>query len=243
MNASAKRKLERAAPALFIFDKGGTLIDIHSMWSAWAKELGQRLDIATDRTVSERLFRAMGLDTSSDRVAPDGWLATTTMEELRGLTVGLMGDAGLSRKEATTAVAAAWHRPDPLTLARPLADLQSVFGTLRGRGASVAVATMDDRAPTETTLAHLGVDGLIDALVCGDDHVAPKPAKDMVCVVCNQVGVPPSVAAVVGDSVADMEMAHRAGVGLTVGLLSGVTPRELLQPQADIVIGSVAELI
>ncbi|MFO7878229.1 MAG: hypothetical protein R6U55_16805, partial [Desulfovermiculus sp.] len=36
------------------------------------------------------LFRAMGVDPRSQRIRPDGWLTTTTMDELRELTVGLM---------------------------------------------------------------------------------------------------------------------------------------------------------
>ncbi len=243
MRESVRQELERAAPELLIFDKGGTLIDIHSMWSTWVRELAHRLSVAVDQPVGEGLIHAMGLDSSYDRVMPDGWLATTTMEELRGLTVGLMYEAGLSQQEAETAVADAWHRPDPVALARPLADLHRLFGTLRDRGARVAVATMDDRAPTEATLVDLKLDGLVDALVCGDDGVAPKPAADMVLALCDEVGKGPASAVVVGDSVADMEMGKRSGVLLTVGVLSGVTPREILAQHADMLAASVADLV
>lgn len=243
MNPNLSARLHELTPKLFIFDKGGTLIDVHTMWSAWARELARRLTAASGQPVTDRLLCAMGVDPRSQRVRPDGWLATTTMDDLRDLTVRLMREAGLSRQEAAAAVARAWHAPDPVTHARPLGDLGALFRTLRRRGAGVAIATMDDREPTKATLDHLGLARWVDALVCGDDGLPPKPAPDMVWAVCHQVGEPPPSAVVVGDSVADVEMGRRAGVGLIVGVLSGVTPEAVLTRHTDVVLESVAGLV
>jgi HAD superfamily hydrolase (TIGR01509 family) len=125
---------------------------------------------------------------------------------------------------------------------RPLADLPGLFTALRDRGIGIAVATMDDRAPTEATFAALGVEPFVDALVCGDDGLPPKPAPDMVWAVCQATSVEPSQAAVVGDSVTDLEMGRAAGAGLVVGVLSGVAPEEMLAPHADVLLASVADL-
>lgn len=47
----------------------------------------------------------------------------------------------------------------------------------------------------------------------------------------------------VGDSVTDMMMGKRAGVGLTIGILEGgVTPRDMLESWADLVLQSIREL-
>jgi phosphoglycolate phosphatase-like HAD superfamily hydrolase len=40
-----------------------------------------------------------------------------------------------------------------------------------------------------------------------------------------------------------LEMGRAAGVGLVVGVLSGVAPEALLAPQADVLVPSVAELV
>jgi phosphoglycolate phosphatase len=106
----------------------------------------------------------------------------------------------------------------------------------------VAVATSDDRDPTERTLAHLGLVDAIDALVCADDGIPVKPAPDMVLRLCAELGVEPGRTAVVGDSPADLRMGRAAGAGLVVGVLTGVGARSDLEPGADAVIGSVAEL-
>ncbi|MBF8284098.1 MAG: hypothetical protein HW378_3013 [Anaerolineales bacterium] len=238
-------------PGLIIFDKDGTLIHFDAMWGGWVTELARRLEEETrflgrnrvSESVTDRLFREMGFDPASGRVLAHGKLAATPMARLRDLTVDMLRGMGLAPEAAETAIAAAWHIPDPVTLARPFTDLRALFGALRERGLKVAIATTDDRAPTEATLAGLGAASLVDAVVCADDGVPVKPAPDMVFALCRATGVAPAQCVVVGDSAADLQMGRAAGAGLVVGVLSGVSSAEMLKPYADGVIASVAELI
>src|SRR5207253_1206595 len=96
---------------------------------------------------------------------------------------------------AAAAIQAGWHIPDPVALARPLADLPALFGALRAGGMRIAVATTDDRAPTLATLAALGVAPLVDALACGDDGYPIKPAPDAILALCRELGIVPAHAA------------------------------------------------
>jgi phosphoglycolate phosphatase len=132
--------------------------------------------------------------------------------------------------------------PDPVTTARPLADLPRLFAALRARGLRIAVATSDDHEPTTRTLEGLGIADLVDVLVGADDGVARKPAPDMVLRAATAVDVPPANTAVVGDSLADLEMGRAAGAGRMIGVLSGVSARKDLEPFADAVVNSVADL-
>jgi phosphoglycolate phosphatase-like HAD superfamily hydrolase len=79
--------------------------------------------------------------------------------------------------------------------------------------------------------------------VCADDGVPVKPAPDMVRRLCAETCVPVGRAAVVGDSPADLQMGRDAGVGLTVGVLTGVASRADLETLADVVIDSVARFL
>jgi phosphoglycolate phosphatase-like HAD superfamily hydrolase len=57
------------------------------------------------------------------------------------------------------------------------------------------------------------------------------------------LGVGRERAAMVGDSVVDMEMGKRAGLGLVVGVLeSGIADEKILSKNADVVIGSVRDI-
>ena len=231
------------APALVIFDKGGTLIDFRAMWGEWATELARQLEADLGSTIASRWLEALKFDPLSGQIDPVGPLAVLPLASLRVLTVDVLVEAGLSHQDAEAAVAAVWHAPDPVTSAHPLMDLSVLFGALHGRGIKIAIATMDERASTEAQLACLGIKSCVDALVCVDDGVPGKPAPDMVWAVCRMTGVAPARAAVVGDAIADLEMGRSAGAGLVIGVLSGISPIEMLAPHADRVLTSVAELI
>ena len=230
-------------PGLIIFDKDGTLIHFDAMWGGWVTELADRLEAAAAIPARDRLFEAMGFDAARGRVIAHGKLAAAPMSILYPLTVSVMRECGLSQPAAESAVAAAWHIPDPVLLARPFADLPALFGTLRTHGVKVAIATTDDRAPTEATLAGLGAAPFVDTMVCADDGLPVKPAPDMVTTICDRLGVPLARTVVVGDSAADLQMGRGARAGLVVGVLSGISAAETLAPLADVVIESVARLV
>ena len=227
---------------LIIFDKDGTLIDFHAMWSGWAETLIDDLEVATGRDVRSPLLQALGYDPVTRRARVGGGLISTPMARLRDLTIDVVESAGATRSEAEAALAVAWHAPDPVALAHPLTDLVTFFGALRATGRRLAIATSDDREPTLRTLSALGIDAMIDAVVCADDGPANKPAPDPVLYLCRRLDVPPRRTAVVGDSPADVQMSRAAGAGLVIGVRTGVGSDADLS-DADVIVDSVASLI
>jgi phosphoglycolate phosphatase len=227
---------------LVVFDKDGTIIQFGPMWSDWAIALGDALDAATGRPVAGAVYAMLGVDPGNGAVLPGGGLAATPMARLREETLDVLLTAGVGGEEAERALEATWHAPDPVATAQAMTDLPALFDTLRRRGRRVAVATSDDRDPTERTMAALGLTDRIDALACADDGIAGKPAPDMVLHLCATLGVEPARTAVVGDTAADLLMGRAAGAGLVVGVLTGVGGRDDLAPIADAVIASVEEL-
>ena len=227
---------------LVIFDKDGTILDFGRMWGGWAEGLAAALARETGLDVKAPLFEMLGYDPVSRVVRPGGGLAATPMARLRERTAEVLAAAGISEAEAERSLGTAWHAPDPVELAHPLADLHTLFAGLRASGRKVAIATTDDRRPTERTLAALGLTAAVDALVCADDGVAVKPAPDMVARLSAETGSTPDRTAVIGDSAADLRMARAAGAALAIGVLSGVGDRATLEPLADAVIDSVQDL-
>jgi phosphoglycolate phosphatase len=212
------------------------------MWGGWARELGSRLDATIRRPVSLDVFATIGFDPTTGRVASGGPLATATMAGIEETVARVLRRWCPSIAAARRATEAAWLVPDPVALALPLADLGALFGRVRDAGSRIAVVTTDDRAPTEATLRALGVRPAVEAMVCGDDGFAVKPAPDAVFAVCHAFRTDPGRVAVIGDSPADMVMARTAGAGRVVGVRSGVGSDEDLAA-ADVVIDSVADLI
>jgi phosphoglycolate phosphatase len=225
-----------------IFDKDGTLIDFHALWGGWARELGTRLDATIRRPVSLDVFATIGFDPSTGRVAAAGPLATETMAGIEETVARVLRRWCPSIAAARRATETAWFAPDPVALAVPLAALGPLFDVLRDGGRRIAVVTTDDRVPTDATLRALGVRDRVEAMVCGDDGFAVKPAPDAVFAVCHAFRTEPARVAVIGDSPADLTMARTAGAGRVIGVRSGVgTDADL--DDADAIIDSIGSML
>lgn len=229
---------------LAIFDKDGTLIEFHLMWSDWVGNLADALSAGHGSPLDDIVYGMMGVDRTTGRVMPHGALAATPMARLRESLVAALADGGVDVSEARRLLAVAWHSPDPVTLAQPVTDLGVLFGSLRARGIRIAVATSDDREPTERTLAHLGVRHVVEAIACADDARPVKPSPAAVLWICETLGVPPGQAAVIGDARADLAMGRAAGAGRVIGVLTGASDRVTLEAAgADVILDSVADLL
>ena len=228
---------------LVIFDKDGTLIEFHAMWSGWALELGRRLEATTRRPVAGDVFAAIGFDPAANRIQPNGPLAIATNAEIEERVAAVVRRWCPSVAAARRAVETAWFEPDPVTTAVPIADLPALFGALRASGRRLAVATTDDRDPTDATLRALGVRADVAAIACGDDGIGRKPEPGMVEAICAALATEPARAAVIGDTAADLQMGRAAGARRVLGVLSGVGGAAELEPLADAVLGSIGELL
>jgi phosphoglycolate phosphatase len=164
------------------------------------------------------------------------------MANLYARTESVVEQTGIAPRDAKRIVADAWFVPDPVALARPVGDAARVFAGLRERGIRVGVVTSDDRVPTLASLDALGLAPHLDVLVCADDGLPNKPAPDMLLHACRTLNISPQHTLVVGDAVADMQAGRAAGAGLCVGVLSGLSSREILAPYADVIIDTLDAL-
>ena len=228
---------------LVVFDKDGTLISFEAMWAGWARRLGARLEDVTRRPVAGDVFSAIGFDPVGDRVLPGGPLAIDTMAGIEARIGAVLRRWCPSIPAARRALADAWFEPDPVELAVPLADLVGLFDALRDSGRTIAVATTDDRAPTEATIQALGLAQTVATILCGDDDGPTKPAPEAFAAVCERAGRHVGRSAMVGDTPADLLMGRQAGAGLVVAVLSGVATAADLAPHADLVLASVGDLL
>jgi len=200
------------------------------------------LQTSTGLDVRQALCECYGYDMARRKILRDGKLTCTPMWELRELMVEVMASFGIPTTDASCAVAKAWHVPDPVTLVKPFTDLQKLFLNIHKLGIKIAIATTDDRRPTRAMLEAFGVQDLITTMVCSDDGIKAKPAPDMVMTVCQRMDIDPANAIVIGDTVADLQMARAAGAGYIIGVLSGVGSLANLTPLADVLIDTVDTL-
>jgi phosphonatase-like hydrolase len=95
----------------------------------------------------------------------------------------------------------------------------------------VVLNTGFDREITRFLLEALGwTGGLVDAVVCGDDVTRGRPAPYLIFRAMERTGAS-SVHRVanVGDTTADLQAGHNAGVCWNIGVLSGAHDRQALE--------------
>ena len=221
-----------------LFDKDGTLIDFRRQWLP-AYHAAVAMLVQSDHAKSERLLRLGGYDPVSNHLDPASPLACGTNRQIIEVWAEDLGIA--VTPELVDRVETVFHEVATAN-ARPITDLKALFGRLRARGIAIGVATMDSTATARANLDEFGVTDLVDFVVGADAGHGIKPAPGMLLAFCAAGRFAPGEAAMVGDSVVDLMMGRNAKAGLVVGVTSGVTPRAALEPFADIVLETIAQI-
>jgi phosphoglycolate phosphatase-like HAD superfamily hydrolase len=231
---------------LVAFDKDGTLIEMDGMWGRLAEAWVAKLTDDEDQALERDLYHSLGYDPARQRTLSQSPLSIATTGQLKAIAAGTLYRHGIPWPEAEDQIQAAFRQvSDELALpdlVRPVGDVAGLFTRLQGAGIRLALATTDHRAETEETMRLLRIENLVDHLVCGDDGWPLKPAPDMLLAACDQLQIDPGRTVVVGDTLADMLMAQRAGSGLRVAVLTGPDDPALLVAHSDVVIQSIDDI-
>jgi phosphoglycolate phosphatase len=220
-----------------LFDKDGTLFDFFSTWMPAYEALAHHTADG-DPTLIERLLSLAGRD-ADGKVGPHSIMAAGTFLQLAELW------AAETRRADIVALRdhyEAYCHTHGIASAKPVTDLPSLFRRLKARGLILGLATMDSHAAAEATMANFGLSELLDFIAGYDTGYGIKPGPGMVQAFCRAIDVPAAAVAIVGDTPHDLGMARAAGAGLAIGVLTGASPRENLESQADYVIESIADL-
>lgn len=129
---------------------------------------------------------------------------------------------------------------------RPIPGITDAMAALRSAGIRIALTTGFDRDVVDSLLAALGWDGdsTVDAVVCGSDVTAGRPAPFMIFRAMEKLGVTDvSRVLVAGDTPRDLQAGTNSGASLVVGVLSGAGDAvELGRYRHTHLLASVADL-
>ncbi|PSC04688.1 HAD family hydrolase [Alsobacter soli] len=220
-----------------LFDKDGTLIDFDATWGPAAYEAMRamagadegalaRLAELNQYIVEERRFlRSSPLVAGSSKSYGHLWAQALGREdgpELHAEMDDLFRHWGLH-----------WLAP----IGEPLAVLQE----LAADGYRLGIATNDAEASALAQAERMGLSPHLDFVAGYDSGHGGKPEPGMVLAFAGAIGAAPSEVALVGDSTHDLHAARAAGA-VAIAVLSGPAPRDELQPFADHVVESIAQL-
>jgi len=223
-----------------LFDKDGTLFDFYKTWGPVTEAAA--LAVADgDKAKADHILANSGKDMATGRYVPGSPIASGSNQEIAQLWADLLG--------RSHDVADIYRHMEAMFLenqkkgAVPVLDLPAFFLRLRGRGLKLGIATMDSEQGALAAMERYNARDHLD-FICGfDTGHGVKPGGGMVEAFARIMDLPVEDVAVVGDSPHDIEMALAGKAGRAIGVLTGVSPREVLMAcGAHVVIDSIAEL-
>jgi phosphoglycolate phosphatase len=221
-----------------LFDKDGTLIDFNQTWLPVVTQLAQQL-AAGNETRARALVEQGGYDWAQQRFRSGSVVAAGTIEDLVDLW-----HPGLGADERVTRVAEYDRIAVAEGAARAVAfdGLREALALLAQRGFILGIATNDSEAGARATTAALSLSQLFTVIIGYDSVAQAKPYADQLHLFAARTGLLPAQIAMVGDNPHDLEMAHAAGAGLAVGVLSGNSTRAELEALSDVILDGVVDL-
>lgn len=217
-----------------LFDKDGTLIDYEATWSA-ANWRAAYFFADGRQDLAEALMVAGGWDMETGKTRPGSPLVVDTIEEIAAVWTAVLPPY----KRDLEAMKSLLHVMMATDLSvEPLTDLHVLFDGLRAMGLRLGIATNDTKAGAIATLEPLAVLEKLDFVAGYDSGHGAKPAPGMVLAFANHIQTTPDRVIMIGDNVHDLQSGRAAGAK-TVGVLTGDTPRAVLEPLADHILDSV----
>ena len=123
----------------------------------------------------------------------------------------------------------------------PAAGALQLLDDLERREIAYIIATSAGTAVRDALLEALGRTDLPTATA--DDVGSPKPAPDLLLATCEEIGVDPGAATIIGDSVWDAEAAHRVGIRCIAVRTGGFGDEQLLKAGAFDVVDDPRALV
>ena len=158
------------------------------------------------------------------------------------LVAALAGDEIEERLGDSIREAEGEHYKQLIGEVQPMEGSRRLIQDLKDAGSAVVLASSAKQWEVEHYLELLDAKELVDDWTTSDDVERTKPEPDLVQVALDKVEGSPEDAFLIGDTVWDVEAAHRAGVETLAVRTGGFSEAELTDAGARDVFTSVEEL-
>jgi phosphoglycolate phosphatase len=223
-----------------LLDKDGTLIDFDATWGPATFE-AMRVLSDGDRGKLEALMRISHYVEPERRILPSSPLVAGSSADYGPSWAQVLGRvSGPSFFREMDELFALWG----LKSLAPIHDPAAILAGLKRQGFRLGVATNDSETSAVAQSKALGLGPYLDFIAGYDSGFGGKPDPGMVLGFAAACGLVPAAVALVGDSLHDLHAARAAG-SVAIAVLTGPlgeASRADLEPHADYVIGSIADL-
>lgn len=231
-----------------LFDKDGTLIDVHTWWGeivrrrAWALVSAYNL-LNED---AEPLMYAMGLR-KGGKLAPEGPVGLVGRKEviwavrnhLRTWHEVIASNEGIG--EIFNNVHAEFQKGSAAYM-KALPGACDLMCRLHEQGVKIAIVTNDSVGATKEVLEVLGVAHTVDCIIGQDNMGSAKDTGGPARQALEALGVFFNEAVVIGDAPIDIKMAMNCPVAAGIAVATGQTSSKELERYTPFIVSSLTEI-
>lgn len=225
-----------------IFDKDGTLIEFQSFWIPVTYRVISRLCRRYEMNifVQQECLVALGIYGDED-VDPEGQMAIGTYETISKALqkVFLCNDKKVDIDSFQNEITCLFEEEAEKQSYTFTTDLKELYEFLRMKNIHIAIATTDNMEITQKCLKGSGLN--IEIISACDGLIPKKPDIKLIDYCASAWNTTCENILMIGDTPNDLRFAKCAGAK-TIGVLTGVSSRQVLTPYADVILNDIGEL-
>ncbi len=230
-----------------IFDKDGTLFDIHRYWCSMIKLRAQSLaDKFNNKVLYQALCDAMGVDKSGKKLKPEGPVGIKSRKIITQVISDTLRKFGIVYSPEE--VEKTFKEIDIISQERLedfLETLPGVFEFLlncQKNAIKMSIATNDITERAEKALRLKKMDHYFSAICGGDSVENTKPARDIADLILEKIQSTREESVMVGDHTVDLMMAINAQINASVGVTTGLLNKSKLAESTDFITDDLSKI-
>jgi phosphoglycolate phosphatase len=234
-----------------IFDKDGTLIDIHHYWASMIKIRASLVALKWFNNdekdiIQNHLIDVMGVNLGTGQMKPDGPVGVKP----RSFNVGVVADfvrkngSNISNSEVEELFKKADQTTseDMLPLLNILPGVKELLIKLKQCDIHSIIVSTDITSRAHKAMKTLKLDKYFTKIIGGDLVENPKPAPDLAKLALSYVNCDANQVVVIGDHPFDIMMGASINAGLNIGVLTGLSNSSMFDHMGCTVINDLTSI-
>jgi phosphoglycolate phosphatase len=215
-----------------IFDKDGTLIDVHHYWSSMIKMRAALIvkkwfpDVDSVK-IQDDLIDAMGVDLTSGKIKPNGPVGIKPRFFIVDVAAQIvrLNKKNISNDEIEDIFLQVDQETSDniLPLLKLLPCVMQLLNDLHRCGVTIMLATTDITSRARMAMKALGIEHFFSEIIGGDAVKSTKPSPDLASIVIERCNVDKHKTVVIGDHPVDVQMGISAETCYNIGVLTGLS--------------------